>query len=73
MNASEITEQKLVNKHTIARRYDVSERTIQEWMEKGTLPILKISYMVRFDIAACDRALSRFRVSHDEFAGRVDA
>jgi hypothetical protein len=69
MNEPETSEQKLVNKHTIARRYDVNERTIQEWMARGTLPFLKIGYMVRFDIAACDRAISRFRVGHDEFAG----
>jgi len=67
MNEPETSEQKLTNKHTIARRYDVSERTIQEWMAEGTLPFLKIGYIVRFDIAACDRAISRFGVGHDQF------
>lgn len=70
MNEPETSEQKLANKHTIARRYDVSERTIQEWMAEGTLPFLKIGYIVRFDIA-CDLAISRFGVGHDQFAGIV--
>jgi hypothetical protein len=69
MNEPETDEQKLVNKHTIARRYDVSERTIQGWMDRGTLPFLKIGYMVRFDIAACDLAIARFRVGPYEFTG----
>jgi excisionase family DNA binding protein len=62
MNEPETSEWKLVNKHTIARRYGVDERTIQEWMAKGMLPFFKIGYMVRFDISDCDRALARFRV-----------
>ena len=52
-----IDEQKLVKKRKIAHRYDVSERTIQEWMEHGKLPFHKIGYMVRFDPEECDRAL----------------
>jgi len=49
-----------------------------QWLVTGiglevTKPDLPLSYMVRFDIAACDRALSRFHVGHDEFAGRVGA
>jgi hypothetical protein len=31
------SERKFVNKKTIAQRYGVSERTIQEWMEKKSL------------------------------------
>jgi hypothetical protein len=54
--------QKLVSKRDIAIRYDVSERTIQCWMEQGRLPYLKIGYMVRFDPEACDRALNQFKV-----------
>lgn len=55
-----IQEQKLVRKRQIARRYDVSERTIQEWAKQGKLPFHKIGYMVRFDPIECDRALERF-------------
>lgn len=55
-----LDEQKLVRKRQIARRYDVSERTIQEWAKQGKLPFHKIGYMVRFDPIECDRALERF-------------
>ena len=54
-------EQKLVNKQKIAYRYDVSPRTIQEWMGEGKLPFRKIGYMVRFDPDECDQALARFK------------
>jgi len=53
-------EQKLVKKRKIAHRYDVSERTIQEWMDDGKLPFHKIGYKVRFNPVECDRALERF-------------
>lgn len=55
--------QKLVNKHCIAIRYGVSERTIQGWMDQERIPYLKLGYMVRFDPEACDLALARFKVS----------
>jgi excisionase family DNA binding protein len=54
--------QKLVNKREIAHRYGVSERTIQEWMEKAMIPFYKPGYMVRFDPEECDIALNRFKV-----------
>jgi excisionase family DNA binding protein len=59
---AELIERKLVNKREIARRYGVSERTIQEWMERGMIPFYKPGYMVRFDPIECDSALVRFRV-----------
>jgi len=63
MQNIETEKQKLVKKPTIARRYDVSERTIQCWMDEQRIPFVKIGYMVRFDPEACDRALARFNVS----------
>jgi len=54
-------EQKLVNKQKIAHRYDVSQRTIQDWMETKDFPFHKIGYMVRFNPEECDRALDRFK------------
>jgi excisionase family DNA binding protein len=54
--------QKLVSKSEIARRYGVSERTVQEWMGKGVIPFYKPGYLVRFDPAECDNALSQFKV-----------
>lgn len=59
---AESNSQKLVNKRGIAHRYGVSERTIQEWMEKAMIPFYKPGYMVRFDPEECDIALNRFKV-----------
>ena len=59
---AESNSQKLVNKREIAHRYGVSERTIQEWMEKAMIPFYKPGYMVRFDPEECDLALNRFKV-----------
>jgi hypothetical protein len=44
----------------LAARYQVSGRTIQNWMCRKILPVLKIGRAVRFNVAACDRALARF-------------
>lgn len=60
---AKLENQKLVKKPAIARRYDVSERTIQAWMDERKIPFAKIGYMVRFDAKACDLALVRFIVS----------
>lgn len=53
---------KLVKKKVIADRYDVDERTIQDWMKQGKIPFHKVDYLVRFDPEACDAALERFKV-----------
>jgi excisionase family DNA binding protein len=57
-----LDEQKLVNKLKIAHRYDVSPRTVQDWMGEGKLPYHKIGYLVRFDPEECDRALERYKI-----------
>jgi excisionase family DNA binding protein len=44
----------------LAERYRVSARTIQNWTARKVLPVLKIGRAVRFNIAACDKALARF-------------
>jgi hypothetical protein len=44
----------------LAARYDVSPRCIQNWVSRKILPVLKIGRAVRFNIAACDRALTKF-------------
>ncbi len=58
MQNIETDKPKLVNKRDIARRYAVSERTIQELMRNDKIPYFKLGYVVRFDIEACDRALA---------------
>lgn len=52
----------LVSKPQIARRYGVSIRTIQQWMEKDIIPFLKIGYMVRFDVRNCDAAIQKYAI-----------
>jgi hypothetical protein len=44
----------------IADRYEVSPRCIQNWVARKILPVLRIGRCVRFNIAACDRALAKF-------------
>ena len=62
METTIVSESKWVNKPAIAKRYGVSPRTIQEWMEKKTIPFYKVGYIVRFDPAECDLAFNRFKV-----------
>lgn len=57
------SEQILVSKAEIARRYGVSERMIQDWMADGTIPYHKLGYIVRFNPEKCDQALARFEVN----------
>jgi hypothetical protein len=44
----------------LAARYEVSPRCIQNWVARKILPVLKIGRAVRFNIAACDRAVAKF-------------
>ncbi len=63
MQEIETDKQKLVNKRTIALRYGITQRTVQEWMAKEMIPYFKLGYIVRFDPEACDRALAQFEVN----------
>jgi hypothetical protein len=58
----EMSVSKWVNKRTIACRYGVSPRTIQDWMEKKMIPYFKPGYIVRFDPVECDQAIAKFKV-----------
>ena len=49
------------NKGEIARHYCCSVRHINSLMNRRVLPFLKLGRFVRFDIAACDRAMSRYQ------------
>ena len=44
----------------LAARYQVSARTIQNWVSRKVLLVWKIGRAVRFNITACDRALAKF-------------
>jgi hypothetical protein len=61
-SASE-TQIRYVNKPTIALRYGVCLRSIENWMRTKRIPYLRIGKRgVRFSPADCDRALARFVV-----------
>jgi hypothetical protein len=49
------------NKAELARHYRCSIRHINSLMNRRVLPFLKIGRFVRFDLAACDRAMSRYQ------------
>jgi excisionase family DNA binding protein len=50
----------LATTQRLAERYRVSARTIQNWTARKVLPSLKIGRAVRYNVAACDKALARF-------------
>jgi hypothetical protein len=46
----------------LAARYSVHARTIDEWRKQGNLPAFKQgARLVRFDVAACDLWINKFR------------
>lgn len=51
----------LITRERIAIRYDVSVRTIDNWMVDHTLPYYKRGGVVRFHKDECDAALKKFR------------
>jgi excisionase family DNA binding protein len=54
-------------KKDIARRYGVSTRTVDTWIQQKKIPFRRFSSRcIRFDLAAVDRALSRFTVEEVE-------
>jgi excisionase family DNA binding protein len=50
------------NKAGIAERYGVSPRTVDNWIQQRRIPYIKCARLVRFNVAKCDAALSRFEV-----------
>ena len=52
----------LLTKEEIAGHYSIGLRTVNAWMKKRILPYLKIGRVVRFNLADCDAALSKFKV-----------
>ena len=47
-------------KQGLARRYGVSIRCIDNWVYQRRIPSVKIGRVIRFRIAYCDEALTRF-------------
>jgi hypothetical protein len=55
------TKPHLVTKAMLAKRYSCSTRTIQAWVAARIIPFVRTNpQFLRFNPAACDRALARF-------------
>jgi hypothetical protein len=54
---NEKNESPFVAKETLAKRYNVSVRTITDWKRAGLLVYFQVKNVVRFDAAACDQSL----------------
>jgi len=48
-------------KREIAAHYQCNIRTITKFMKRKILPFEKEGRRVRFDLAACDRAMAKYR------------
>ena len=56
--------QTAVSRTHLANRWGVSPRTIDAWRKRGNLPAFVVSgRLIRFDLAACEEWLGKFR--HD--------
>lgn len=47
----------LVRASAIAQRYDVTERCVFKWKDKGLIPFVKIGRAIRFDFEAVVEAI----------------
>jgi predicted DNA-binding transcriptional regulator AlpA len=56
-------ERKLITKRDVSNRCVISLRTVDNWMEQGILPYLKIGKVIRFDSDEVDLAIARFKVN----------
>jgi len=58
-----IGERKLADTSALARRYAISPRQVQKFVESGVFPTVRMGRRcLRFDVQKCDEALSRFEV-----------
>ena len=53
----------LVRRAVIERRYNVSARTLSNWMKRGTIPYYKVGSLLFFSTEQTDEALKRFQVN----------
>lgn len=63
MNSEPPNADALLRKREIARRLNVSVRTIENWVSAGRIPCLKIGRVTRFDWVAVRKALERFNIA----------
>lgn len=48
-----------VGKKEAAKHFNVSQRTLQNWMKKGVIPYVRIGRNVRFKLSDVDQAVKR--------------
>jgi hypothetical protein len=53
------SEPTFTDKRGIARTFFVSTRTIDYWRQEGWFASVKVGGVIRFDVAACQRAFAR--------------
>lgn len=53
-------ERPFLTKKLLAQRYDVCERTIQNWSNAGLLVLLKRRRVVRYYVPGCDASLVEY-------------
>jgi len=54
--------QTAVSRTHLANRWGVSPRTIDQWRKRGNLPAFVVGgRLIRFDLAACEEWLGKFR------------
>jgi len=52
----------LVRRRAIERRYEISPRTLDNWMRSHKIPFYKIGGTLFFSIEHCDKALEKFEI-----------
>ena len=53
----------LYRKRDIALRYRVGVRTVDRWIAKRIIPVIRLSpRCLRFDVARCDEAVRKFTI-----------
>jgi excisionase family DNA binding protein len=48
-----------LRKIEVAHRYQVSVRTVDNWIAAGKIPYIRINRIIRFSPTACDEALKQ--------------
>jgi hypothetical protein len=51
-----------VRRRVIEKRYNISPRTLDNWLSKRIIPRYKVGGVLLFSIEACDRALGKFEI-----------
>jgi excisionase family DNA binding protein len=63
LNSVECASDGLLSKRGLAPKLQISTRTLDDWMQKGRIPFLKVGKTVRFRLADVLEKLSTYRVN----------